>query len=67
MPTAAAPTVAKSGSRLVERKHSLLTNDLLFHPLDHIRDRTQDVADSFLLDDRLSTPGYETLTRCHSD
>jgi len=46
VPTAAALTVAEPGSKLAKRKHSPLTNDLLFHPFDHIRDMPQDGADS---------------------
>jgi hypothetical protein len=53
VPTAAALTVAELGSKLVERKHSPLTNDLLFHPFDHIRDMPHDGADSSLLHNQL--------------
>ena len=63
MPTAVVLTVVERGTRLVERIHNPLANDLLFHLLDHIRDKTQDGQDSSLLVDRLSKPDCGTPAR----
>jgi hypothetical protein len=63
VPTAAVLTVVKPGTKLVEQKHNPLANDLLFHPLDHIRDKTLDGPSSSLQVDLQSKPDCGTPTK----